>query len=113
MIAQDLVTTLAALAGGRLYPGVAPQDAIDPFMVYQLIAGVPQSDFDGASNLTNSRYQVDCYSRTKSTADTLAASVRSAMNGASLFESVCVLQQDLYEDEPRLYRVSMDFSIWH
>jgi len=113
MIAEDLVSTLTSLVAGRIYPAVAPAAAVDPYMTYQLIAGVPQSDMAGASILTNSRYQVDCYSAAKATVDALAASVRTAMDGAALFKSVCVLQQDFFESEVQLHRVSMDFSIWH
>lgn len=113
MIAEDLVTTLGPLLSGRFYPGVAPESAAAPFGTYQLVAGVPQSDLGGASNLTNSRYQVDLYSSSKGPLDTLAASVRSAMNAAAGFASICQLQQDLYDEEAQLFRVSMDFSIWH
>lgn len=107
------MTTLGGIFGGRLYPAVAPQTAADPFGTYQLIAGVPENALAGAMPLTNSRYQVDCFSRTKATVDALAQSVRNAMDAAAAFKSVCVLQQDLYEDEAQLHRVSIDFSIWH
>lgn len=113
MIAEDLVTTLGTVFGGRLYPAVAPEGAAAPFGIYLLVAGLPENSLQGRSNLTNSRYQVDVYAATKADAETLAASVRTAMNDASLFASVCQLQQDFYDTDAQLFRVSMDFSLWH
>ena len=112
-IATDLVTTIGGVISGRLYPAVAPAGVAAPYGVYQLVAGVPVSDLSGQSNRTNSRFQIDLFGREKLALDTLAESVKAAMDAATLFKSVCILQQDLYEDPAQYYRVSIDFSIWH
>ncbi|MBK7082353.1 MAG: DUF3168 domain-containing protein [Betaproteobacteria bacterium] len=113
MIAADLVTTLTGVLSGRLYPSVAPAGVVAPYAVYQLVSGVPVSDLSGQSNCTNSRFQLDLFGREKLALDTLAESVKVAMNAATLFKSVCVLQQDTYEDPAAFYRVTLDFSLWH
>lgn len=113
MIGADLVTTLTATLSGRIYPSVAPAGVVAPYAVYQLVAGVPVNDMAGQSNRTNSRYQVDLFGPNKAALDALADSVKAAMNAATLFKSLCVLQQDIYEDPAQFYRISMDFSLWH
>lgn len=113
MIAEDLVSTIGSLISGGLYPSVAPNGVTAPYGVYTLVAGVPQSYVYGAPNLTNSRYQVDLFARDKATVDTLAETVKAAMDAATLFKSVCQLQQDIFEDPAAFYRVTLDFSIWH
>jgi hypothetical protein len=113
MIAADLVTTLTTALSGRLYPSVAPAGVTAPYAVYQLVSGIPVSDLLGQSDRTNSHYQIDLFGRDKSALDTLADAVKSAMDAATLFKSICTLQQDTYEDPAQFYRVSLDFSIWH
>lgn len=109
--AQDIVTTLSATFSGRIYPSVAPAGVTAPYAVYQLVSAVPVNDFDGASTLTFSRFQVDIFGREKIAVDLLAENAKTAMDAASLFKSLCLIQQDIWEDPAQFYRVSLDFEI--
>lgn len=113
MIAADLKAVLWPLISGGIYPSVAPAGVVAPYGVYQMISGVPVNDLSGASNLTNARFQVDLFARDKAALDALAETVKTAMNGATQFKSLCEMQQDIYEDPAQYYRISMDFSIWY
>jgi len=113
MIAADLVTTLTTALSGRLYPSVAPAGVVAPYGVYQLVVGLPITHLSGQSNRTNSHYQVDLFGRDKAALDALADTVKAAMDAATLFDSTCISQQDLYEDPAQFYRVMLEFSLWH
>ena len=112
MIAEDLVATIGPLISGGFFASVAPNGTVTPYGVYTLVAGVPQSYVSGYVGITNARYQIDLFDRDKATVDALAETVKSAMQTATLFKSVCQLQQDIFEDPAPFYRVSLDFSLW-
>jgi hypothetical protein len=110
--AEDVISTLGATLANRLYPAVAPAGVVAPYAVYQMVSGVPVTHLTGQSDMTNWRLQVDLFGREKIPLDSLAEGVKSAMDGAALFKSVCQNQMDLYEDPAQYYRVMLDFSIW-
>jgi Protein of unknown function (DUF3168) len=110
--AQDVVTTLGATLSNRLYPSVAPAGVTAPYGVYAMVSGVPITHFSGQSDRTNWRCQIDIFGRDKITLDALAESVKTTMDGATLFKSVCLNQLDLYEDPAQFYRISLDFSLF-
>lgn len=112
MIEQTLTSTLSALAGGRMYPLVAPDSPVTSYIVYQNIANSPENTLADGVPINNTRMQIDCYDKTYAGVKALAAAVVTAMSGAS-FTNLLTMNQDLYEAEVKLYRVQMDFSIWY
>ena len=112
-IAADLVTTLGTTLSGRFYPSVAPAGVVSPYAVYSMVSGIPVNDLAGQSNLTNARFQVDIFDRNKAALDALAEQVKTAMDAATLFKSVCLNQMDLPEYPAQYYRVMIDFSVWY
>ena len=50
------------------------------WLIYQMISCVPLATKNSVSTLDQYRFQIDCYARSYSDADTLAASVRSALD---------------------------------
>ncbi len=114
-IQEDLRARLSALVGGRIYPLFAPEKATAPFIVYTRVAATENLTLDangGTGNLTNTRFQVDCYAETYGAAQDLAAAVVAELKG---WNTTCTvnLQADLFEEETRLYRVMNDISTWH
>ena len=114
MIQEALYTLLAAITatGGRVYPSIAPTLPTSPFIVYDRVSAVPQNSMSETASLINSRVQIDVYAQTYSEAQTVAASVVTAMNGWS-YQNIRLMSRDLFEFEARLHGVSIDFSIWH
>lgn len=112
-VQTDLYTALQSLVSGRLYPQVAPETVTLPFGVYSIVSQVPTNALTGAPGLFNTRVQVDVFGRLYSDVQTLKASIRSAMVTSFGDRAKEVLSQDLHEDEAKLHRVSMDWSIWH
>lgn len=109
---QDLFTVLDAV--GSVYPVVLPQNPTLPAMTYQRISDALASHVSGASTLTQSRVQVDCWGRTYASAKALANQVITALDGyEGDFKSIVLTTRDFFEEGSEIYRVSVDVSIWH
>lgn len=111
-VAEDLVSVVGSALGGRLFANIAPANAAFPYGVYSLITAVPTQSLAGHIPPTNWTYQIDLFSPQKSVVETLARTIRSTMNSSTAFASTCTMQMDDYEPDAKLYRVTLDFSIW-
>ncbi len=103
---------IAAVVGSGIYPVIIPQDAAFPAITYTRISGGQQNDLTGYEGTENPRMQIDVWGKTYAAVKDLAAKVRAAMNAAITFSAIQISDQDLYEDDMKIYRVSMDFSVW-
>ena len=105
-----LQSLLAPLASGGAYSLQAMQGVQPPFIVWQRVVSTVNNNIQGASDVQNTRVQIDSYALTYAAATALADQVAIAiladLNGLQLTE------QDLYEPEVKLYRVMQDFSFW-
>lgn len=138
MIQEALYSKLAGAAGvsalvaSRIYPLVIPQTVYDeatkrPCIVYSTDGKARHIRFSGTDSLVAGRFTVDCYARTYSAVQQLAAAVRAALvdqrgtwtTSSSPQGSVSVQQVfidnefDLTDIEPGLYRVSQEYTIWY
>jgi len=111
-IDSDLASTLASTLSSRLWPMEAPANVARPYGIYQLVSLVPTTHLAGVASLTNYRYQVDLFGPDPGALATLGSSVRTAMSAASAFKSICLSEQELFDDVVQLFRRSIDFSIW-
>lgn len=125
----DVLKTHAALTAlvgtnpARIYWMRAPQGSPKPYVVLQAISSVPDVTHGGPSGLVAARVQADCYSDSYGTAKTVARAVTGRLSGFRGSSSGVVFdgvfkdaERDEYEDEAstdKLFRVSMDFIIWH
>ncbi|MGF6976358.1 hypothetical protein QFZ94_004808 [Paraburkholderia sp. JPY465] len=103
---------LKTLAGGRVYPDVAPAAAALPRIVYQSVGGVDETTFDGADTLKNSRMQVAVWATTRAEAATIIQQVRAALTAAPVVGTPIGAPVSVYEDDTKLYGSRQDFSIW-
>jgi len=105
---------VSELVSTRIYPGALPQAAIYPAIRYQRVDTVRVYSKAGYEGDSRPRLQIDCWAETYLEAKRLADAVRTAMDGFPEF-AVCENEQDGYEPDPAppVYRVILDFSIWH
>lgn len=106
-------SAVSAVVSTRIYPMVLPQDVTLPAITYSRISGGQVNSMGGFSNLENPRVQVDVWAATYTAAKTLAALVHTAMGGATTYSAILISDMDLFEDDTKIYRVSMDFSVWN
>lgn len=112
MIQEQVVAVLGSIAGGRLFPNIAPNNTQTPYLVYLRIASAPQNTLADGAPIDNTRMQIDCFDASYAGVLALAASVKAALKASTLVH-VLLLEQDQYEFDARLHRVILDFSLWH
>lgn len=126
MIDNDLITFLkagsavATLVAARIYPLTMPQGGEYPAVTTQRIDGPRVRSLSGPSNLAHPRFQIDCWATTYASVKAAAQAVRQRLDGyRGLMGTTTVggvsLESDTDDFEPDtgLYRVSLDFIIWH
>lgn len=115
-LVQDINTALLALApAGGVWNGANTSEpaaaAVCPYIIFLRIVSTANNSLSGASNLQNTRVQIDVLDRTYSSAAALAELVQAAI-AAAFPQSIQVSSFDAYEDLVKAYRVSADYSIW-
>lgn len=106
----DLQSVLAPLATGGAWNLRAVQNTVAPYIVWQRVVSTINNSTLGASDVQNTRVQVDAYARDYPTVVSLARAIAAAVAGG--FNGVRLSEQDFFEDDTKLYRVSQDFSVW-
>lgn len=92
----------------RVYPQVAPDGVLRPYIVYQRVSAINSN----SSNLTNTQMQIDVYATTYVQARTIADQVAVLMLSWS-YQNISGNSHDLFESDVKLHRISSDYSIWH
>lgn len=114
-------TALTALVGTRITPLVRQQAAGLPAVVFTRISGERSYHMGGASNLTQSRMQIDCYGTSWPQAKSVARAVIGRLNGFNGTATSSVIRSAMLDSERQFYegedpetvfRVSLDFNIW-
>lgn len=112
-IQSDIVTALASVAGGRVYPQVAEQDAVMPFVVYRLLSKTPAQKMNGSAGLINTIVEFACWAETYAAAIALAENVRTAINAASLISYEDSSSGEDYEPQTDAFVEPVTFGFWH
>lgn len=112
MIQEQLFAALSGVAGGRVFPNVAPNNVARPYVVYARVASTPENTLADGAPVENTRFQIDCFDATYAAAVALAEVVKTAMKASSL-TNLLLLEQDQFEPDALLHRVILDFSVWH
>lgn len=99
----------------RVFHGSAPQvertaqAGARPFVVWFVVAGVPQNTLGETPSHERVTVQLDVYATSDSEADDIGAAIRDQMEAASHMTDWRSSGQDA---ETRLYRRSLDFDYW-
>lgn len=112
MIEPQFTAALNSLFGGRVYPDLAPQTAVKPFLVYGQVGGVPSNTLCGNTDVQNGRFQFDVWATTRAQASTLMRQVEAIMT-APPFRGVS--QGGLvasYDEATKSYGARWDVSLW-
>jgi hypothetical protein len=109
---QDLAALLGPLATGGAWYGMNTQDPpVYPYITFMRISSVPNVTLDGASDLQNTRVQIDIIARDVAGAVSIESALESAFFGWTV-ANVPLSSQDQMETELRAYRITKDYSIW-
>lgn len=101
-IESDLKTALAAVAGGRVYPLVAPENVVKPFVTYKAQV-TPIVMLSGAEIGRQTLITLECWGETFASALSTAAAVRAAIVASALVCSAIESPEDGYAPETDEY----------
>lgn len=104
---------VTALASTRTYPVILPQNPTYPAITYQRISGRKMYALGGYTNLENPHIQVDCWAETYPAVESLKTAVIAALRGSTTFAVSDDDDQVIAEDDPNLFRISVDVSCWN
>ena len=108
--------TLSGLVGVRLYPNILPQNPTMPAVTITIISGDRQSSNDGPGGLNGPRVQIDCWGTSYASADAVFEAIRKKLDGKKsgiILGAFMDSDRDFYEPEPKYYRRSADYFVWH
>jgi len=114
------VSGVTNLVQKRIYPGIAPQDARAPFIVYRLVSNSPIHLMGGDATLYKPRFSIYIHAEEYDEVKTIRDAVQAAMRDTSGTYDTVVIQHIYYEDEnegydsatDRFYTI-LDYIIWH
>lgn len=105
---------LQHLAGGRVFPDVAPLGIERPFITYQAVGGAPENYLSGdRPGKQQVRMQVNVWAERRAEASELGMLVEDAMRSATdLLVEVITGRAATYDEETDLRGVMQDFSMY-
>lgn len=106
---------VVALVGAKIFPNVAPQGTVAPWVVYSVISDIPENALtgDASTRIASIRLQVDAYSKTYLGAHAIADAIDQALTQL-LPPELAVwreVSRDLYDNEAQLHRVEAEFFV--
>ena len=111
---------LTALIDKRVYYMRMPQKHRLPAIVYQKISGPKLYSHDGEAGLAYPRIQFSCMADDPDEATSVAAQLQAALSAytdsglTTPIEASFILNEfDDYEQDTDIYRVLVDYRIWH
>lgn len=111
-IEASIKTTLAAVAGGRTYPDIPPDNPTFPLNVYQQVGGAVINPLEGGDpNKDNARIQIVTWAKTRLEASSVSRQVRLAMS-TSLNAILLGAPVSVYDETTKLYGSRADYSVW-
>lgn len=109
MTEADIYRQIADLAGGRVYPYVAPQGTAPPWVVFRIISAASDDAFCGPAE-TATAVQIDAWATSIDEARDLREQARVALLALS---PVSLNELNDYEPDTALYRAMLEIQIWH
>lgn len=118
---------LNALISTRCYPGVAPEAATRPYMVYNIVSSNHARHMTAASEFTSRNVQIDIYADSALTVESVFDALRDALEsktGTIGTENLSIMSSGIISERDDVtppgdgrqlgrHRRTIDFEIWH
>ncbi|WP_448216288.1 hypothetical protein [Endozoicomonas sp. 2B-B] len=117
MIEKALYRALKKLDVGGVFASVRGDDL--PAVVYALVSSPRTVTITRQPQITESRFQVDCYGQSYSSVKAMAADIISALHNQIMLDNVPVQlvlledQRDQYEQSAEIHRQLLQFVVYH
>lgn len=114
------IAAVSQQVAGRVYPVHLPQAVQYPAITYQQITGTSEQHLQGRSALRFVRMQVDVWAEDVLDAEAISQALDGALDGyrgpVGIYEATDswrTAQQDIYEHDVDVYRITTDYSIYY
>lgn len=108
----DIYNALKTLAGGRVYPDVAPAGAALPYITWQQIGGYEPAFIDGqVADKCRALIQINVWNTSRLSCNTLARQAKTALVSALYGEAEGAFAAE-YDPTTASYGTSQDIAIW-
>ena len=106
-------------ASGGIFPGIARQGAVPPYIVYRIDETEPNDTKDGVSDFDFFFIIIEAYAKTYSAVDDLSIKVRTALdrysgtaNGVTVTSVQFEDKVDVFTGDARFHSQEEDFKVW-
>lgn len=111
---SELVTALAGVSGGRIYPDTTPDEPTFPLIVYQQVGGKASEYVDQSlPDHDHARMQLVTWSKTRLEASTIARQAREAILAHDWPAQTYGAVTALHDDVLKLYGARQQFGIYY
>lgn len=108
MTEADIYPLIGELAGGNVFPYVAPSGTPAPWIVFLLPSAVSEDVFCGQAEKVTT-LQVDVWSQSTDEARTIRNQVQAALQP---LHPVSLNESNDYESDTSLYRATLEVQLW-
>lgn len=114
IIEGAIYTLLSGLAGGRVFPDIAPANTALPYITHQQVGGESIRFLDPAApSMKNARFQINVWAASRSAASGLMAQAEAALIAATTMQvSPLGAPISSYEVDTTFYGSLQHFTIW-
>lgn len=111
---SQVVAALTGLVAGRVYPDFAPEDAVRPFIVYQVVGGVPINFLDSATipSKEKSRLQISVWDDGRLTVTALGKLVENTMRASTMQVEVATGRVATFDETTSYRGTRQDFYVF-
>jgi hypothetical protein len=114
-IETDLMTALAAVAGGRVRMNETDEKTARPYVIVRLIDQQPLMTLQGYAGSTKSFFEFESWAETKSSAVTTKLAVQAAID--AVFSTLAGYREDPpesgFDPDSGLHMEPCRYSFWH
>jgi hypothetical protein len=112
MTEAEIFAVLEQAFPQRAFLMLAPATAHEPYLIFTRISQIPANDLCGYAQTDLVHYQIDSYARTHAQA---LANMENAIRllRASPDPPLVNNEQDMYEQDTRIHRITIDISTWY
>jgi hypothetical protein len=110
-VESDLVTALAAVAGGRVYPLAAPEKAAKPLVIYKPQAN-PLVLLNGSIAAQRTLVVFECWGESFASAMSTATAVQAAIAASALRGVAVEAPEDGYDPQVDEYVRPVAYQFW-
>lgn len=114
-ILSDFFALVGPVFDGRAYRSTAPDSPVKPYATFFRVVGVEGVTLDengGTDNESDTRIQIDIWALSGVDVDAKAAAVKAALKSWHI-SNVVLLEQDGYETDTKLHRITLDIATIH